>query len=63
VGRFRLLREAAIFGIPDPKWGELVMACIVLKFGNALTANELVEHCRRSLASYKVLRRLEFLGL
>jgi acyl-CoA synthetase (AMP-forming)/AMP-acid ligase II len=55
------VREAAVFGIPDSKWGELVMACIVLNPGKALTANELVEHCRRSLASYKVPRRVEFL--
>jgi len=27
------VREAAVFGIPDPQWGELVMACIVLKPG------------------------------
>ena len=27
------VREAAVFGIPDPQWGELVMACVVLKPG------------------------------
>ena len=53
--------EAAVFGIPDPKWGELVMACIVLKPGNTLTAEDLVAHCRHSLATYKVPRRVEFL--
>jgi non-ribosomal peptide synthetase component E (peptide arylation enzyme) len=25
------VREATVFGIPDPQWGELVMACVVLK--------------------------------
>ncbi|HTT17480.1 MAG TPA: AMP-binding protein, partial [Candidatus Sulfotelmatobacter sp.] len=54
--------EAAVFGIPDPKWGELVMACIVLKPGNTLTAEDLVAHCRQSLATYKIPRRVEFLG-
>jgi len=55
------VRETAVFGIPDPKWGELVMACVVPKTGMALTVEKLVAHCRQSLASYKVPRRVEFL--
>jgi long-chain acyl-CoA synthetase len=55
------VREAAVFGIPDSKWGELVMACVVLKPGLALTADALVAYCRKSLATYKIPRRVEFL--
>jgi acyl-CoA synthetase (AMP-forming)/AMP-acid ligase II len=55
------VREAAVFGIPDPKWGELVMACVVPKPEIALTVDDLVAHCRQSLATYKVPRRVEFL--
>jgi len=54
------VREAAVFGIPDPQWGELVMACVVLKPGKGLTADDLVTHCRRALANYKIPRRVEF---
>lgn len=54
------VREVAVFGIPDPKWGELVMACVVLKAGQALTADELISFCRLSLANYKLPRRIEF---
>jgi acyl-CoA synthetase (AMP-forming)/AMP-acid ligase II len=54
------VREVAVFGIPDPKWGELVMACIVLKPGMALSANDLTAHCRQFLANYKIPRRVEF---
>jgi long-chain acyl-CoA synthetase len=54
------VREAAVFGIPDPKWGELVMAVVVLKPGKVLSADELIAHCRRSLANYKIPRRVEF---
>jgi acyl-CoA synthetase (AMP-forming)/AMP-acid ligase II len=54
------IREAAVFGIPDPKWGELVMACVALKPGAALSVDELTAYCRRSLASYKIPRRVEF---
>jgi acyl-CoA synthetase (AMP-forming)/AMP-acid ligase II len=52
--------EAAVFGIPDRKWGELVAACVVLKPGMALSGDELIDHCRGSLANYKVPRRVEF---
>ncbi len=54
------VREVAVFGIPDPKWGELVMADVVLKPGKTLSADELIAYCRRSLAKYKVPRRVEF---
>ena len=52
--------EAAVFGIPDAQWGELVMAIVALKPGNVLGADELIAHCRRSLGNYKVPRRIEF---
>jgi long-chain acyl-CoA synthetase len=54
------VREVTVFGIPDPKWGELVMACVVLKPGKTLSADELIAYCRRSLANYKIPRRVEF---
>ena len=54
------VREAAVFGIPDAQWGELVMAYVVLKPGKALNANDLISHCRQFLANYKVPRRIEF---
>jgi acyl-CoA synthetase (AMP-forming)/AMP-acid ligase II len=53
------VREAAVFGIPDPQWGELVAACVVRKPGKALSKDELIAHCRRSLANYKIPRRIE----
>jgi long-chain acyl-CoA synthetase len=52
--------EVAVFGVPDPQWGELVVACVVLKPGATLTADDLIAFCRRSLASYKLPRRVEF---
>jgi long-chain acyl-CoA synthetase len=54
------IREAAVFGIPDTQWGEIVMACIVLKPGQMVAAEELIAFCRTSLANYKVPRRVEF---
>jgi len=45
--------EAAIIGLPDEKWGEVVTAIVARKPDANITAEELVEHCRASLASYK----------
>jgi acyl-CoA synthetase (AMP-forming)/AMP-acid ligase II len=53
------VREAAVFGVPDPRWGELVAACVVRKPGMSLSEDELIAHCRRSLANYKIPRRVE----
>jgi long-chain acyl-CoA synthetase len=54
------VHEVAVFGIPDSQWGELVMACVVLKPGMALSASDLTTHCRQFLANYKIPRRVEF---
>jgi len=54
------VREAAVIGIPDAQWGELVTALVVLKPGKTITADELIAYCRRFLANYKTPRRVEF---
>jgi acyl-CoA synthetase (AMP-forming)/AMP-acid ligase II len=54
------VREAAVFGIPDAQWGELVAACVVLKPGADLAEETLLAHCRRSLANYKIPRQMKF---
>lgn len=54
------VQEAAVFGIPDPRWGELVTACVVLKPQATLTAEELERHCRARLSPYKIPRRIDF---
>jgi len=54
------VREVAVFGIPDARWGELVAASVVLRAGTKLTADELIAYCRQFLANYKVPRRIDF---
>lgn len=53
------VKEAAVIGIPDEKWGEIVVACVVLKEGAATAPEELIAHCRPILATYKLPRRVE----
>jgi acyl-CoA synthetase (AMP-forming)/AMP-acid ligase II len=53
------VREAAVIGIPDEKWGELVTALVVTD-GSAVTAEDLITHCRHGLAGFKCPKRVEF---
>jgi 2-furoate---CoA ligase len=59
--RHPLVREAAVVGEPDPRWGERVVAFVV-PAGDGLTEEALDRHCRDSadLASFKRPRRLVF---
>ena len=55
------VKEAAVFAIPDEKWGELVAAAVVLRPGTSLSAEELKQYCRTRIASYKIPRHIEFM--
>jgi acyl-CoA synthetase (AMP-forming)/AMP-acid ligase II len=54
--------EAAVFGRPDPAWGESVNAAVVLRAGERVEAEELRAFCRARLAGFKVPRTIEFLA-
>jgi fatty-acyl-CoA synthase len=51
--------EAAVIGVPHDKWGETVLACVVLRPDTAATPAELIEHCRARLAHYKCPTTIE----
>jgi long-chain acyl-CoA synthetase len=53
------VRLAAVIGVPDQYHGEIVKACIALKPGSSVTADEVIAHCRISLTDYKVPRVVE----
>jgi acyl-CoA synthetase (AMP-forming)/AMP-acid ligase II len=53
--------EAAVFGVPDEKWGEAVKAVVSLRQGMQATEEEIIEHCRKHLASYKKPKSVDFI--
>jgi long-chain acyl-CoA synthetase len=52
--------EACVFGVPDPYRGETVKAVIVPRKDAYVTEQEIIEWCRKRLASYKAPRLIEF---
>jgi long-chain acyl-CoA synthetase len=54
------VRELAVIGFPDERWGETVTALIVRRDGSAVASEELVAFARERLAGYKLPRSIEF---
>ena len=55
------VHESATIGVPDPTRGETVKSFVVLLPGQAASADDLIAHCRRELAAYKIPRAIAFL--
>ena len=51
------VEEVAVFGVPDPHWGEAVYAVVVCR--TDVTPDELIAHCRTQIANFKVPRHIE----
>jgi acyl-CoA synthetase (AMP-forming)/AMP-acid ligase II len=61
VAKHPAVAECAIIGVPDAQWTQSVKAIVVLNEGASTTADEIIDHCRTHIASYKKPRTVEFI--
>ena len=54
--------EAAAVAVPDEQWGESVKAVVVLRPGMQATREEIIEHCKSRLASFKKPKSVDFVS-
>lgn len=52
--------DAAVVGLPDPRWGERVTAVVELRHGNRVSADVLIEFCHGRIADYKCPKQVHF---
>jgi fatty-acyl-CoA synthase len=56
------IREVAVVGVPDPKWGEVGRAFVVLEPGESATADDVREYCAGRLARFKTPVHVSFVA-
>jgi long-chain acyl-CoA synthetase len=56
------VREAAVFGIPDDNWGEMLIAAVAARDGTSLSEDVLTDFCRDKLAGFKRPKRVILLA-
>jgi len=61
IERHPAVAQVAVVGAPDEKWGEKIVAYVVRRLGETVTAEELVDLCRDHLAEYKKPRAVHFI--
>jgi acyl-CoA synthetase (AMP-forming)/AMP-acid ligase II len=54
------VREVAIVGVPDPKWGEAIKAVVAVVPEKSTTEKDLISFCKDNIASYKKPKSVDF---
>jgi len=62
IARVPGVRACAVVGLPDERWGQTVVAAVVVELGMTVTAEQILDACRAYLASFKKPTRVAFIA-
>jgi len=60
INRYEGVSESCVVGVPDERWGEMVVAAVVPKHGREIELGDLQQHCRRYLHNWKCPKEIIF---
>ena len=55
------VREVAVIGVPDPKWGEAIKAVVAIQPAANVSEEELIDFCKQHIASFKKPKSVDFI--
>ena len=61
VGGYEKVKDVAVIGIPHEKWGETLLAVVVLHEGKTATAEEISAYCKGKVAGFKIPKNVVFI--
>ena len=61
IGKLNAVKDVAVIGVPNEKWGEAVHAVVILREGKSTTAEEIINFCRGKIAGYKIPKSVNFI--